>query len=262
MITDPVYAAYRAKITFIDNKERLSLKKRLFTEYKQEHPEEPGSLLSELLNLDIDDKSTDRLGSPSEASLLDIDQISTQPTASSSASPSSVSLTSASLQSIRTQDNNQAPTSGNKPILRPPPPPAHKSVSPPASSTVEGKSIPPQASSASISSSRNIIQENKPLAQNRRVPPPGFSQNILTPKSTSNLASPVSSKIDLNNSVVETTHQTQAIRQPTPTSSFSVSTDANNQSKDLQSNGASLEPEVKAKLNHMTLDSWQPLTPK
>lgn len=98
MISDhrPVYAAYRAKITFIDNKERLSLKKRLFTEYKQEHPEEPGSLLSELLNLDIDDKSTDRLGSPSEASLLDIDQISTQPTASSSASPSSVSLTSAS----------------------------------------------------------------------------------------------------------------------------------------------------------------------
>lgn len=123
MISDhrPVYAAYRAKITFVDDKERLSLKKRLFTEYKQEHPEEPGSLISDLLSLDLDNKSTDGFKSSSESSLLDIDPIMAQPTASSVASSSPVSSASASLQPVRTQNSSQSRTPIKKRVLRPPP---------------------------------------------------------------------------------------------------------------------------------------------
>ncbi|CAI4780908.1 CEI_1a_G0049660.mRNA.1.CDS.1 [Saccharomyces cerevisiae] len=123
MISDhrPVYAAYRAKITFVDEKERLSLKKRLFTEYKQEHPEEPGSLISDLLSLDLDNKSTDGFKSSSESSLLDIDPIMAQPTASSVASSSPVSSASASLQPVRTQNSSQSRTPIKKPVLRPHP---------------------------------------------------------------------------------------------------------------------------------------------
>ena len=169
MISDhrPVYAAYRAKITFVDDKERLSLKKRLFTEYKQEHPEEPGSLISDLLSLDLDNKITDGFKSSSESSLLDIDPIMAQPTASSVASSSPVSSASASLQPVRTQNSSQSRTPIKKPVLRPPPPPAHKSVSAPAPSTSKEKSLTPQTSTASLSSVTKNIQENKPLAQNR-----------------------------------------------------------------------------------------------
>lgn len=263
MISDhrPVYAAYRAKITFVDDKERLSLKKRLFTEYKQEHPEEPGSLISDLLSLDLDNKSTDGFKSSSESSLLDIDPIMAQPTASSVASSSPVSSASASLQPVRTQNSSQSRTPIKKPVLRPPPPPAHKSVSAPAPSTSKEKSPTPQTSTASLSSVTKNIQENKPLAQNRRIPPPGFSQNILTPKSTSNLASPMSSKVDLYNSASESTRSAQDARQQTPTA-FAVSRDVNGQPEALLGDENPIEPEEKAKLNHMTLDSWQPLTPK
>ncbi|CAI4733777.1 CLL_collapsed_G0050450.mRNA.1.CDS.1 [Saccharomyces cerevisiae] len=71
----------------------------------------------------------------------------------------------------------------------------------------------------------------------------------------------MSSKVDLYNSASESTRSAQDARQQTPTA-FAVSRDVNGQPEALLGDENPIEPEEKAKLNHMTLDSWQPLTPK
>lgn len=205
----PVYAAYKAKVKFVDEELKLELTKKLYMQYKKNHPEETGSINSALLDLElIEAKDEPKPVISKEMSLLDLDlhfesaaaenrAVTTpRPYASPSRSPSSSSNLSISSPPVVPNHRRVEPTHSGASITSKQQDTNYRSIQ-----TLSPKPsvIRPTPSSQIPSPSGTPILDKKknlpppPPPSRRPVPPPGFSNSVLTPKNpTSGSESPVS----------------------------------------------------------------------
>ncbi|QEU58203.1 Inp53/Inp52 [Kluyveromyces lactis] len=243
----PVYAAYKAKVKFIDEESKIQMTKKLYMDYKQSHPQDSGSINSALLDLElVDAKEEPKPVISTEMSLLDLDLhfesagVSTSrgmppkplsPSSRSSSSISSLSLTSPPVgPTARRGDtvrNGAQLTKEPEAVRRVPPPPPHKKPV----ITLDSPVRTPSPSSISTSASdRKITLVPPPPPSRKPNPPPGFSDVILTPKGST--PEPV-------------------VSPPVPIDS------AESSAKKSKPHVPSKKPELA-----MSLDSWKPLQPK
>lgn len=201
----PVYAAYKAKVQFVDEEKKLELTRQLYMKYKEDHPQESGSINSALLEFELDKaKDEPKADLTQELSLLDLDlqfgsgssapslqeKVQEKSTAlSPSPTPSSSSLSLPSPVSLVAGKQNNEVTSESLLSL--------KNSNP---GRVAAPLLVHRPKSALSSSPSSIIQNSgntkaiaPPPPPSRRIaPPPGFSDSILTPRNTiSRPASPV-----------------------------------------------------------------------
>ncbi|EDO15231.1 hypothetical protein Kpol_1029p4 [Vanderwaltozyma polyspora DSM 70294] len=277
----PVYAAYRSKITFIDEEVKLKLTNKLYNDYKAAHPEDIGGRNHRLVDLDLDNSSAPKKSESSlpqlkTDSLLDLDKPATITQSPISHTPSLNSLNSVPLQPA-----SRKASSGEiaKPAIRAPPPPAPRSVT----STPIHKAM----SSTDLGTSSSLDMRTPPPRKStsppppivpsaRKVLPPGFTEAILTPKSTS-------SSLPLTKSPDPISRKTpppppkhhSSIVSPPPASATKiekVKNDGKDNSQDAKPNTQASEehqkkvppsvPNKKPELEGLTMDSWKPLTPK
>lgn len=191
----PVYAAYRAKITLIDESIRQDLTNRLYQEYKEAHPEVVEQNYSHLIDLEEEKSPHKNMPTSPEFDLLDL-----HGTLKPKSSPlsSGLSLSPGSAVSVRRGSSPSVSDVPQGPKLRPPPPPAPRSsssvkvlqltdtgTSPASGKSSESLVTSPQGAQNTTGSTR------PPAPQPRRPVPPGFNETILTPKNTSRSDTPV-----------------------------------------------------------------------
>ncbi|GAV52417.1 hypothetical protein ZYGR_0AG04080 [Zygosaccharomyces rouxii] len=191
----PVYAAYRAKITLIDENIRQDLTNRLYHEYKQAHPEVAEQNYNHLIDLEEEKSPAKNIPASPGFDLLDLHgTLKPKPSPVSSGS----SLSPEPTMSVRRESSPPASDVPQGQKLRPPPPPAPRSSSSvkvlqltdTGTSSASGKS-----SDSSVPSNQDAQSANStrpPVPQPRRSVPPGFNETILTPKNTSRSNTPVS----------------------------------------------------------------------
>ena len=291
----PVYAAYKAKVKFIDEEAKLQMTKKLYMEYKQSHPQDSGSINSALLDIELDNaKDKPKPVISKDMNLLDLDlQFGStgtnhsrvpvdrpmSPSSISSSSLSSLSLNSppvgpTSRRTETTKPLSPAPRVQSEPIRRVPPPlppkktattvptalPTAAAAAAAAPSTAETVS---RTSTPSQGSERKTTLAPPPPPSRKPHPPPGFSDVVLTPKGSSREAttSPVhainsgNSLNSRNGSINNNIHGAAAHG---PAAHGHARSDSNS------SNHKKEKPAVPSKKPElaMSLDSWKPLQPK
>lgn len=260
----PVYAAYRAKVDFVDESIKTELTKKLYLEYKQSHPEETDASMA-LLDLETERKlhqsKNNRIPPPSnwsEVNLLDLEANSgkphPRPLTPSSTFGSSSSLSSTPLQPMTKENSLASVTSAasNRARLPPPPPPASRSS---LTSTSLIPQIKPDSDNAPVTLTKPVAS-NKPAPPPARKPtlPPGFSDMVLTPKNTSNSNSRSSTPVLASTPVTSPT-----ISKP---SEPKEQVQLQEQSSSPKKKVPPVIPTKKPQLENLSLDSWKPLTPK
>lgn len=286
----PVFGAFRAKVKNINEVEKLRLTEELLHEYKAIHPEEMNGINEQLINLGINDGSdtenTQISGAASHTtSLLDIDpidtinrsdgkhnsadELSSSSVMSTSNTSSFASINNSLMQLHKSGDAKESTplatnmpsisssilTPRNKPLIRPPPPSIHSNIVENSDSSDNQSNGGNQSASMLTSPNDSSMKENhEPSMMKKGIdvttgakgngnnnnnnnkitsPPPGFSDSLLTPKNVNSTSS-----VNLNKHIE---------------SQMNVSTPEDDGKK----------PEVaKPAPPGMTLDSWQPLTPK
>ncbi|SCV05720.1 LANO_0H13696g1_1 [Lachancea nothofagi CBS 11611] len=261
----PVYAAYRAQVNFTDEDIKSNLTKKLYSEYKEAHPESSNDATLALVDLEYEEKTrksrvSDRgTNGWADVNLLDFDANKAQPESpprSSSASSSDIS----SVQSAPSQPaKKEMPSvslsskSLNRVRVPPPPPPAprvssQQSISSSLTSSVESKE---PSKLHSEGAATNYIVPPPPPSRKTTFPP-GYSASILTPKSTSANGSRVTS--------------------PAPTPALTSAENKNSENNEPLANNekasskatkvAPPRPVKKPSLDNLSMESWKPLTPK
>lgn len=276
----PVYAAYRAKVTYIDEAIRLDLTKRLYNDYKVAHPEELDKNDNHLIDLVLEKETTAKrhrsLADATGVTLLDFPGSSVNlDSPSSSSTPSS--LVSPPLQPARRNEFSPSREAYTKPKLRPPPPPASRSTTTPkqsqgSTSNVRTPTVTrPTSSSASPSQSQSPGLVPPPVPQARKPLPPGFNEVILTPKNTGRSPTPITPKVEAP------APRKAAAAEESDTSSSSSTSSLTTSSTHVESSHTEsdlagsltvkkklppLKPTKKPELESLSLQSWKPLTPK
>ncbi|SJM86508.1 related to Polyphosphatidylinositol phosphatase INP53 [Zygosaccharomyces bailii] len=214
----PVYAAYRAKVTLIDENVRLDLTNRLYKEYKKAHPEEASLSNNHLLDVHSEKSPINAAEghNPFNRTSPSFDLLDLHGTPKSkSPSPSSVgSSLSPELLPPRKQGSVSplGDSVNNKPKVRPPPPPAsrltssskflHNSATDSAIITSNKVSATDTAITSSKVSASSASVENlssappPPPPQSRKSLPPGFNETILTPKTPSRSNTPTVANVE------------------------------------------------------------------
>lgn len=191
----PVYAAYRARITLIDENIRLDLTNRLYHEYKAAHPEMAQQDYNHLI--DLEEEKTPAKSYPASPSFDLLDLHGTIKSKSSPISLVSSPSPETTLPPRRESLSPQVDTQ-QRPKLRPPPPPAPRSSSSiKALQTADADSLSTsrKPSDDSVPSQQDVQSTSSippPVPQSRKSIPPGFNETILTPKNTSRSSTPVS----------------------------------------------------------------------
>lgn len=287
----PVYGAYRAKVTFIDEAVKLDLTKRLYDDYKFAHPEEIGGRNHRLIDMDLtktNENSKFEVTSHNSISLLDLDKGSTSSSVGLSEEPSipSISLSplkprssSASLNSLQSQQSYEISSQNSgqiKASLRVPPPPASRSLTstPVANPMPKGDEGPTHIIQAVTLS---VSPEPPSLPKARKALPPGFSDIVLTPRNSSGslpIATPSTESAALAAAAIlkksPPPPQKQSLSQLTILKPMPIVTSPSKSSKslatpDIMDNKTKIAPIVptkKPELEGMSLESWKPLTPK
>ena len=265
----PVFAAYRAGVVTVDEPQKIALTKQLYSDYKQQHPNEASTLNAQLINLGLDDgELSNRVlpsAVPSDVSLMDMvmkpAMSQTSSTSSSGVSSPTGSLSRSTSQISTPLEPKRNPSGpiitampvpaqrmGNtatlKPLLRPPPPPAYAKPPLPkrASEKTEGGAISTTAP-AKPEQSATPVATPTPVAQKAVSPPPGFSGTILTPKNSS--ASPASGV---------------SAKESTPSTNTSASQPA---AVDAESSLGTPKPAPAVPAESIkSMSAWEPLTPK
>lgn len=266
----PVYAAYRAKVSYIDEAVRLDLTKRLYNEYKAAHPEELDRKDNHLVDLATDmDNAAKRRRSLAQATGVTLLDFPGSPSKVLSPTSSSSSLSSTPLQPVRRKETNSSFDS-IKPRIRPPPPPAPTST---AHLEPAEDSGPSSDDSSSIISTRQKHPEQSapPPPQPRKSLPPGFNEAILTPRNTSRSTTPTLPRAEVPTPRKNFKFETPVSSSPSPpfsTESNSAHVQSPPTEADVVTTSATkkkiapAKPAKKPELENLTMDSWKPLTPK
>lgn len=289
----PIFGAYKAKVKHIDEKTKLELTQRLFEQYKQLHPNETSDFSSQLLNLGLEDDQESlpsRSASSTGANLLDFaningsdDSVGRTTLDPLMAKPVNISPSNASLDSVSTSllqpkrvnsEKRIAPSSvvsstsnssnniTSRPKLRPPPP---SSINPLSASNNGSNSVtsvpvrpsPPPATQPAINTSTNAIQTPVTHAAKVFSPPPGFDgSSILTPKNSSSVSSPKATPVNMN---TQQPANVSARASPVPNLG---STKESSVVQDKPDTSSTNTTETKPVNNKISINSWQPLTPK
>ncbi|CCE61968.1 hypothetical protein TPHA_0B02960 [Tetrapisispora phaffii CBS 4417] len=287
----PVYAAYKAKIVCIDENVKNKLSKDLYEEFKASHPNEVGSKVLQLVDIDTEaNKILEKYkisSKPSSNSLLDFD-IQASP---SRKSPSNILSSSASLSSIPLQPSSRVSSASEVYLPRNVQQPSSRASStseesitrnlpPPLKATTlqsavkndgatrfvpeppKSQSQPPAAPVAATPL-QGSTTERKPAFSSpsppkpRKALPPGFSDVILTPKNSSSPSSPALP-------IAEKVKPAAPPSLHAKTSNESTKPDTKRETKDndtITKNPPTV-PVKKAELEHLSMDAWRPLTPK
>lgn len=273
MISDhkPVYAAYRAKVTYVDEAVKLDLTKRLYNDYKAAHPEELNKNNGSLIEIFSDkETSTPKHRSyelSTSATLLDFPGSSTSLDSTSSSS----SYSSAPLQPTPRKEGSPLGEHYGKSKLRPPPPPAPRSSTASLNKSNEILETASPAQRSTTIRTNSLKSTPPPVPQARKPLPPGFNEVILTPKNTSRSSTPNASKNE--STIIE---NSSSASQPISASSSPVSlpnkSTTNPADTSLDSNTVSsisikkktppVKPTKKPELEGLSMESWKPLTPK
>lgn len=275
----PVYAAYRAKVTYIDEAIRLDLTKRLYNDYKIAHPEELDKNDNHLIDLGLEKETATKrhrsLADATGVTLLDFPGSSGN-LASISSSSSSSSLVAPPLQPARRNEFSPTGESYTKPKLRPPPPPASRSMTTPKQSHVSTSNAGTPTVTRSTSSTASPLQSSgqapPPVPQARKPLPPGFNEVILTPKNTDRSPTPVTPKVEAPAPRKAAAAEAPDSLSSSSTSSSTASSTTHVESSHTESDLAGsitvkkklppLKPTKKPELESLSLESWKPLTPK
>ncbi|SCU86141.1 LAMI_0D00606g1_1 [Lachancea mirantina] len=252
MISDhkPVYAAYRAQVQFIDENIKTELTKKLYLEYKNKHPQESGDASLALIDMELEQKRVSRQAvnsadTWSEVNLVDADPLSSKFEVDSyTNSPSSASETS-SLKSAPLQPTRKdtlSPPFPNRTRLPPPPVPLSRQSN---SSTAlqareRNRTVPEQVEKQAV----NKTLAPPPPPSRKAAFPPGFSDAVLTPKNTSTPSSQTAS------------------HEGTPSATPIPEIDLRKADEVKPVRIPPVVPVKKPSLEHLSMDSWTPLTPK
>ncbi|QLL32812.1 hypothetical protein HG536_0D03340 [Torulaspora globosa] len=267
----PVYAAYRAKVTYTNEAVKLDLTKRLYNDYKAAHPEELDKRDNLLIDIAMEKEKTAKrrrsLDPPTSVTLLDFPDA---PERILSPVSSSSSLSSETLQPMR-RSGTSSSTEGAKPRLRPPPPPAPRSLAsskPVGESEEEVKKAGDKENMQSLSR-RHSHSAPPPVPQPRKPLPPGFNETVLTPKNTSRSSTPSIPNIEVPAPRKNFRIETPVSASPSPPfTETSGPANANTSSTEVLEPGtpkkkiAPAKPLKKPELESLTMNSWKPLTPK
>lgn len=272
----PVYAAYRAKVTYVDEAIKLDLTKRLYNDYKAAHPEELEKNGRSLMEADLSGQNTNqklrKFEPASTAILLDLPNSSASLNTSVSSSSSS-SLSSVLLQPAARKENSPPIDGYGKAKLRAPPPPAPRSST---ASLTKVSDISPEVSSylprKSYTTAVTSRSTPPPVPQARKPVPPGFNEVIMTPKNNSSRSVSAANSKAGSPAAEGVNSSCMAV----PTSSSTI-TSANQSTRIKEDKLSHSEPKVsispkrkvppmrpakKPELENLSLDSWKPLTPK
>lgn len=245
----PVYAAYRAKVTFIDDDKKHRIVQALHKEYKIEHPEETSLTNNLLLDLDIESHTQSEQTNGSQTSSINFEAPLSHSLQSSTSSFASLTPRNRNAQQdteVRSSSASVLSSPGAidksvKPKLSAPPPPAPR-IQPKKELEVESNG---SRLSSPATPKPTVLSPQVP--PKRKVLPPGFSDSIvLTPKNSSQ------SSVDVK------------ALSPSPkpkVSSPPISLKSNNEGEGKRKIPPA-KPEKKPELESLTLDSWKPLQPK
>lgn len=281
----PVYAAYRAKVTFIDEDKKNKIIDSLHQEFRIEHPNANNDIL-----LDLDTSApkqneptlesrnssvnlNDSLSNSIESSTSSFASLTPKPKTSQLSSPvRSVSATALNSNSLQEKPN--------RPKIPAPPPPASRTLTSAAGN--ESNGTPTTSNRPSVPSTPKPTTpvatpkptDTKPTPQatpqvppKRKTLPPGFNDSmVLTPKN--------SSQTSLEKKTVSPPPTTMASRpappktatlrpvSPKPMEQPKETGSADVETKEAAKKVPPAKPAKKPELEGLTMDSWKPLTPK
>ncbi|QLQ79690.1 hypothetical protein HG537_0C03380 [Torulaspora globosa] len=265
----PVYAAYRAKVTYTNEAVKLDLTKRLYNDYKAAHPEELDKRDNLLIDIAMEkEKAAKRRRSLDPATSVTLLDFPNAPDRVLSPVSSSSSISSETLQPMRRNDTSSSIESA-KPRLRPPPPPAPRSLasSKPIGDSEEVKKAGDKENTP-CPNRHDSHSAPPPVPQPRKPLPPGFNDTVLTPKNTSRSSTPTIPNIEVPAPRKNFRIETPISASPSPPFTETPGPNANTSSTEVlepkspKKKVAPAKPLKKPELENLTMESWKPLTPK
>ncbi|KAL3229054.1 hypothetical protein RNJ44_02141 [Nakaseomyces bracarensis] len=279
----PVYAAYRAKVTFIDEDKKSKIIESLHQEFLVDHPNGKSFGNDILLDLETNSSTQNDQNIASKASSLHLDDTMTNSQGSSSSSFASLTPKPKSSQlgspvrsgSGTTLNTTSVIEKSNRPKLPAPPPPASRALSNAPTgkltdsngntTTGQKTSVPSTPrTSTPISHSNDAESQKSPISTpqvppKRKVLPPGFNDSmVLTPKNSSQTS--LEKKVKTPPPVVLSPKS--ATTQQAVNSTMENTPNADNQEKETAKKIPPAKPAKKPELEGLTMDTWKPLTPK
>ncbi|AMD19697.1 HCL454Wp [Eremothecium sinecaudum] len=283
----PVYSAYKTDVCFVDEAIKLSLTKQLYLKYKETHPDRSSNTTVALIDVEMEKASTksntleNSLNNWNDNNLLELDPIDT---VSSSNSSSPLSTTNSqpmkpirkassspsinqkaprvppSSRSTNSSAGLPSPLSGNMEPIKSPLP-LKPRVPPPRQNSARQSEIAFDLNSGKSKSPAINKPVPPPAPARRGTLPPGFSDTILVPKTSSTSPMPMT-----KTSSPQSTSNSPSINsiRASPIPATSGSENASDPQASAKAQTSSKAPTLTPKNNELEklmMNSWKPLTP-